>query len=277
MPYVGAGTGWYLQDTTFRHVGYGGDFVVRRPRDCTCIVTCCMLPLLLLLPLFLWWLCQDKGINCEEVGQVKSVQVESITGDGPLILGTASLPGDLQGLFWLSQQGTRSALVSFGGPTRDSCGTSTGQLADRQYAIRVTGDRIWTFAEQEGRSQSLVEALDLIYHFVFDDPINPKRAQIYPESKNLRFTLTAEWILDFEMELVQGGDDRWPGSVVWKRQSKLFGISGGEYDLVQVMKGDGMRIEPAWSDFVNYQNSQETGGTPGMLFYREISNFGWGS
>merc|ERR1711920_381785 len=59
--------GSYVQDTTFRYVGYGGDFdVVRRKRDFTCILGCCLLPLLLLLPCLLWWLCQEDKFDCDD-------------------------------------------------------------------------------------------------------------------------------------------------------------------------------------------------------------------
>merc|ERR1711979_48078 len=54
--YVGSGQGDYVQETTFRYVGYGGDFSGARPRrDFTCLVSLCLpLSLLLLLPLLLW-------------------------------------------------------------------------------------------------------------------------------------------------------------------------------------------------------------------------------
>merc|ERR1712012_317001 len=50
--------GEYIQETTYKYVGAGGDFDVVRPRgDFTCIITsCCLLSLLLLLPLLLWLL-----------------------------------------------------------------------------------------------------------------------------------------------------------------------------------------------------------------------------
>jgi len=54
MSYVGQGHGAYIQETTYKYVGCGGDFdVVRRRRDFTCVISICLLPLLLLL---LWWL-----------------------------------------------------------------------------------------------------------------------------------------------------------------------------------------------------------------------------
>lgn len=208
------------------------------------------------------------------MGQKKSVQVEDITADGPLLLGTAPLPENLQGLFWLTQQASGSAVASFGGPSRDGGGCSTGQLAsDGRYDVRVAGDRVWSLADDGTTISKFIEAADLVYHFIFDDSANPKKAQIYPEARNLGFTLTAEWLLDFEMELVEGGDERWQGSVVWRRPSEILGKKA-EYALVQIMTGDGTRIEPAWSEFVKYQNSAEAGPDPGKIFYREISSSG---
>merc|ERR1719264_2276559 len=55
LSYVGAGQGEYIQETTYKYVGHGGDFDVMRPRrDFTCII--CLPLLLLLIPLLLWLL-----------------------------------------------------------------------------------------------------------------------------------------------------------------------------------------------------------------------------
>merc|ERR1712186_111009 len=58
LAYVGHGQGDYIQETTYKYVGCGGDFDVARPRrDFTCLITtCCLLSLLLLIPLLLWLL-----------------------------------------------------------------------------------------------------------------------------------------------------------------------------------------------------------------------------
>jgi len=58
MSYVGSGHGEYSQETTYKYVGCGGDFASVRPRrDFTCIITgCCLLSLLLLIPLLMWLL-----------------------------------------------------------------------------------------------------------------------------------------------------------------------------------------------------------------------------
>lgn len=58
LSYVGGGQGSYAQETTYKYVGYGGDFDVVRPRrDFTCLITSCgLLSLLLLIPLLMWLL-----------------------------------------------------------------------------------------------------------------------------------------------------------------------------------------------------------------------------
>merc|ERR1711971_1450376 len=72
LSYVGGGQGEYIQETTYKYVGYGGDFDVVRPRrDFTCIITtCCLLSLLLLLPLLLWllssWATTSLPFDCDE-------------------------------------------------------------------------------------------------------------------------------------------------------------------------------------------------------------------
>merc|ERR1712129_682609 len=56
LSYVGGGQGSYVQETTYKYVGCGGDFDVMRPRrDFTCLIASCCLSLLLL-PLLLWLL-----------------------------------------------------------------------------------------------------------------------------------------------------------------------------------------------------------------------------
>lgn len=213
------------------------------------------------------------------IGAVKSVDIKDIdmksfsAGTGPLRLGTGpGLPAALTGIFWLTKQGPSSALASFGGPSGDGGGCSAGQMVGNRLKVRVAGDRTWSFAEN-GKSNTLVEALDLVYHFVFDDAVNPTRCQIYPEGRNLGFTLTADWLLDFDMELLKDGDKEFPGSVVWKRISSVLGreATSAEYALVQVIDGQGQPIEPAWTKFVEYQNSAEAGSSPGKIFYHEAS------
>jgi len=63
MAFVGCGQGEYCADTTYRFVGYGGDFTnARRRRDFTCLI-CTVLSLLLGLLAVLW--CIWPADECE--------------------------------------------------------------------------------------------------------------------------------------------------------------------------------------------------------------------
>jgi len=70
MSYVGGGQGEYMQETTYKYVGCGGDFDTVRPRrDFTCIITGCCLSTLLLIPLLIWLLgllttSTSLGVDC---------------------------------------------------------------------------------------------------------------------------------------------------------------------------------------------------------------------
>ena len=124
----------------------------------------------------------------------------------------------------------------------------------------------------KAKSYKLVNLLDLIYQFYFDSAENPTKCQIIPQGRNLGLTLSATWILDFDMRVVE--HEKYANSVVWLRESYLFGVhgKGADYDLVQVVDGEGNRLEPAWSDFVAYQKSEECGKTPGTIFYRDYTD-----
>lgn len=205
------------------------------------------------------------------IGEMKPVQVEAITGDGPLLVGKEPLPVCLRGIFWLTDQGSSSALASFAGPNNDGGGCSTGHVHGNKYKVRVFGDRVWAMATGPATLSNMsLDLIDLVYHFVFDNGAKPTKCQIYPEVRELGITLTAEWLLDFEAHLV-AEDKEFAGSVVWRRPSWMLGeeIKSAEYALVQVIDAEGQRIEPAWSKFVQYQGSEDAGGSPGTVWFHE--------
>lgn len=65
MVYYGDGSGDYIQETTYRYVGYGGNFGMVRRRSWN-IVICVGVPLLCLLPLLLWWLWFLQPYDCDQ-------------------------------------------------------------------------------------------------------------------------------------------------------------------------------------------------------------------
>mmetsp|Transcript_24607 Transcript_24607/g.57305 ORF Transcript_24607/g.57305 Transcript_24607/m.57305 type:complete len:296 (-) Transcript_24607:471-1358(-) len=235
--------------------------------------------------------CCDEPVTCTpEQGFVcpqsrmeeKWASCSAVDGSGPITVGTAAmgLPPSMQGVFWLTEQGDSSALMSFA-TSNDGGGLSKLDLDapdGYHFNIRVGGDRVWSFHDK-ATSWGLVEVLDLVYKFRMEgaageQPASAEQiaaAQIIPSGENLGgFDFTATSLLNFRAELLRGNHSRYPSSMVWARPSELFGVEGGYYDLVQVIDGEGHRLEPAFTDWLGYCNDeQQTGSTPGRLWYRE--------
>lgn len=249
-----------------------------RVKLCCCVSLCllCLLPLLLIL-----WLASALLVGTQghiqfkhpftSMAPIRSIDVTEVSGHGPLLLGGASLPSSLRGLFWLTKQGTSSALASFGGPNGDDVTDgghrcSTGQAATT-ICSRVSGDRVWSFASSK---LSYVYGLhDIRYIFTFNDVENPTYATIDPYADwsghlpgyNLFF------LMKFDMTLLDADQHEYNGSFVWLRNSVTpFGNS--TYHLVQVMDEAGMRIEPAWTRFVEYEMKQGSG----VIYYRSYNS-----
>jgi len=186
-------------------------------------------------------------------------------------IGGDSLPVQNRGVFWLTGQGSNSALISFA-QSNDGRGVSPGTIpADGGYPVRVSGDRTWSFMiEGAGKGDNF---MDLVYHFKFNSATDPTFAVITPEAANfLGLKLPAsEYLLKFTMSLVRKGDfDKYPDSYVWQRKSSAFGshVSSADYDAVQVIDENGKPL-PAFWDFVRHCYSKEAGDSPGYFFYRE--------
>lgn len=251
-------------------------------RDCTCQSgwegECCDAPTVCSASLDV--MCpQDKMIAREGM-------CSDLSATSPLTLGTAAmgLPESMQGVFWLTEQGDSSALMTFG-TSNDGAGLSVLDLEQKNgygIEVRVGGDKVWSFHDQ-ATSWGLVAFLDLIYKFQFEtaeggapDPANNGEdiaaAQIIPTSVNLGIDLTATNLLNFRAELApKGSHSTYPNSVVWGRPSSVLGFEGGYYDLVQVIDGDGNKLQPAYNAWVAYCGSSETGGTPGTFHWREAT------
>merc|ERR1719362_1217371 len=180
--------------------------------------------------------------------------LEQLETEMPMIVGTAPLPTQLRGVFWVGNQGKSSALCSFGGPNKDKVESggkecSSGKIgSDRKYCIRVSGDRVWSL---RSNILSFVYAVnDIRYVFTFDSAENPKYATIQ------NFCDMRGWLPGydvfffaklFDMVLMES-HDTFKNSVVWKRTS-VMPFFNSTYKLVQVMDEYGVKIEPAWSTF----------------------------
>ena len=198
--------------------------------------------------------------------------------DGPIIPGGSTLPENLQGVWWLTLQGSASALMSFAA-NGDATNEKNGYLkANGKYNVRVAGDRNWAL-HTEGPAIG-ASNIDLEYKFQFDNATNPTFAQIDPFSLRAGAGLTGplgHFLMSFTMKYKPEGTPQFPGSKVWKRRSTVFGIKvpaeRANYELVQVMDGRGKKIQPAFDAWLSYcNNPKETGSTPGKMFYHEIRN-----
>jgi len=227
---------------------------------------------------------QERSIECSAVAD----EYKKVGSTKGLRLGGEGLPDQLKGVFWLQGQGDSSALTTFA-RSNDGGGLNQGRLScstcdangnnpngEANIKVRVGGDRVWSFNDKAS-SWVLVEALDLVYNFHFDNIKNPKRADIIPQSRNFGIKLEgwfAEALLNFDMELMEEKDKpaEYKDVVMWARPSQIVGIDGGYYELIQVIDARGVPTA-AFNKFVKYcEDKDETGKTPGTMWFREITN-----
>mmetsp|Transcript_47274 Transcript_47274/g.133324 ORF Transcript_47274/g.133324 Transcript_47274/m.133324 type:complete len:367 (-) Transcript_47274:76-1176(-) len=182
-------------------------------------------------------------------------------GLGPMLVGTAPLPESLRGIFWQQDQQDNGAALTFAGDGSEGAWCNSGSLVGNRYRIRCCGENIFSVAAPTTDNCWA----DLIYDFVFDSSSAPTHGQIklVPGFVGHR-DIFPELLIDFEMSLRPHGLQEFPGSVVWDRDSYLFGVAVGggvSYKLVQIVDEHGARIEPAWSAFAAYQAKQTNGAT----------------
>lgn len=189
-----------------------------------------------------------------------SVPIDAITSY--MTIGKAPLPPQLRGIFWLTDQGDQSALMSFGGPSGHP-EYNTGSIdEDGSLIIKLNGFRNWTFADAD--SFKKYRPKDITYHFEFDNAEDPTFAQIELEIAGCGLTVNKN-CLNFNMEL-SSGDDEYPDSVVWDRNSYLCcWPCAYKYKVVQVIDEHGKKIQSAWDAFVEYE--ERYASPPGTLTF----------
>eukprot|EP00588_Corethron_pennatum_P013965 CAMPEP_0194277324 /NCGR_PEP_ID=MMETSP0169-20130528/9681_1 /TAXON_ID=218684 /ORGANISM="Corethron pennatum, Strain L29A3" /LENGTH=257 /DNA_ID=CAMNT_0039021269 /DNA_START=200 /DNA_END=972 /DNA_ORIENTATION=+ len=221
----------------------------------------------------------DSNVLCpQERLEVNSFSCTDVSAAGPITLGTADhgLPENLQGVFWLQDQKDSSALMSFA-PSNDGQGLSVWNNDESNIRVRVGGDKVWSF-HTEGKAWELVEGIDLVYDFRFNNATNPTESNIIPQAMNWNgFSLDGakEFVLDFNMNFIppENHEDRFPDAVTWARPTFILGqnIESSYYEIVQVLKGNGDTTS-AFDEWVKYCESPETGNSTGTIFYHAIDN-----
>lgn len=185
-------------------------------------------------------------------------------------IGKAPLPPQARGVFWLRDQGDSSSLMSFA-QSNDGHGVSPGSIpSSGEYSIRVTGDRTWSFAD-ESFNWEASQVMDLIYTFHFDSATNPTYARVIAGGGSAASVVwkAVTLAIEFGLELMLTPHPRYTNSVVWDRPSRVFGYEISSYQAVQVMDEEGRKLEPAFSDWVAYNQLKETGGNPDTIYYFE--------
>lgn len=205
----------------------------------------------------------------------QAVRVEDINGAGPMILGTAPLPPALQGIWWVNGPSAGSSLFSFGGPNNDGNGCSPGFISGEKnsYKVRAEGDRVVSMSDPSGLDK-IVEAGDKVYDFQFDSAVNPVYARVSVLYQGLGFVSRDKWpelIMNSQMHLQVNGDVQYPGSVVWMRNTSIWGVNAMDAKFVQVIDGKGKKIEPAWSKFAAFEKDPEKGNYAGWMFFKSVS------
>lgn len=186
----------------------------------------------------------------------------------PMRIGTAPLPPQARGVFWLRDQGDSSSLMSFA-QSNDGDGVSPGTIpANGQYKIRVTGDRTWSFAD-ESFNWEASQIMDLIYTFHFDSATDPKEARVIAGGGSVASLVwkAVTLAVEFGLELMETPHPRYSTSVVWDRPSRLVGYEISSYQAVQIMDEHGNKLEPAFGDWVAYNQLEETGDSPDTIYY----------
>lgn len=212
-----------------------------------------------------------------------------------LVLGTAAmgLSEDKQGIFWLTKQGAKSSLMSFA-RTNDGCGIADAHTKkegsdpftkENPFRIRVAGDRTWSDGGGfDSGTFKAAAALDLVYNFIEE---TAGKIVIIPQVTRSFFNIkVARWLLEFRADLLDPSQvsvhespyttkpDGSANSAVWRRTSNAFfnlhSLGGaGQYDLVQVLDGNGEKLQPAYDDFVNGCSNWKGLNENGEMFWRE--------
>jgi len=231
------------------------------------------------------------------MSRLKTLNVKCEQFPVAITIGTAAmgLPTSLQGVFTsinpeashvpdklpsdVDEQGGadgNSFIMSF---AQSADGDGIGQVypngddAGYQLTIRTHGDRTWSDAVPIPKQPDITKVLDLVYRFKFltkdkkksADPDQWAFANISPTMYTIAKGLTVpKRVMNFMMALEKKGEnDQFPTSVVWNRPSTFLGMYAKSqfYQIVQVIDGEGNKLEPAYSTWVNnckkYSNINE--------------------
>jgi len=197
---------------------------------------------------------------------VRYVNVSDITPDGPVYVAKDPIPENVQGMFWLVNDGG-DALVSFGGPVgsdgRGECNTGRlEKVADNKQCVSISTVREggWTFqaVAKPGLSggpyptpaDRFYDGCGMKWKFCLDSDTSPTSFDASPTSTRWGCVnvMAASSTTGEYKGLKNGGH-------YWRVTTKALGIIPlpnwvlGNFDMFQVMDGAGKKVLPAWDMF----------------------------
>jgi hypothetical protein len=225
------------------------------------------------------------GNDCSYLSnKVSYVNVSDITSEGPIYVGKAPLPEKLHGMFWLVNDGG-DALVSLGGPVRGDgsgdCGS--GKLAQHgsKYCSSVSTVRGggWSYqaVTKPGLSSGpfptiadrLYDSCGMKWNWCFDSDSDPTLFDADPVNLRHCVNLMAMASTKGEYKGRQYGGHYWRVTTLGLGIIPLPSWLLGNFEMIQVMDGSGVKIQPAWDMFAK-ENDQivvysDFGKSPGSV------------
>lgn len=209
------------------------------------------------------------GNDCSYVSnKVRYVNVTDINGGerNDVFVGKAPLPENIQGMFWLVDDGG-DVLVSFGGPAggdgSGECGSGKlAKEADNSYCSTISTVREggWTYqaVAKPGLSggafptpaDKFYDQCGMKWKMCFDSDSNPTVADFSPHQTTI---LCVNVMASASTKGEYKGKKN--GGHYWRVTTKALGIIPlpdwvlGNFDMIQVMDGNGNKIQPAWDMF----------------------------
>lgn len=224
----------------------------------------------------------EKNLRSVDVDDIANPEKPCADPKGcPFPLGGPNLPVSMRGLFWLQKQGDSSKVITFGGPTGDAFGRPTGDgitfdaptgigsgELTYPYRVRVSGERTWSFGDENSKLLNTARKVDVVYEFFFmndakePDLVNPTTAKILPQIKQLWKNPEAQgisaWWGDFKQAILGFVHDHMVGFYM--------------HLVTDRVPGGVLRASPE-DTFSGVDHSEALAAYPGSVIWRRQSFF----
>lgn len=205
------------------------------------------------------------GNDCSYLSdKVRYANVSDIGPEGPIYIGKAPLPENLQGAFWLVNDGG-DALISLGGPVggdgSGECGN--GKLAQDgdKYCSSVSTVRGggWSYQAitrpglSSGPFPTIADRLyrdcGMKWKWCFDSDSAPTMFDASPENLRACVNVMALASTKGKYKGMKHGGHYWRVTTLGLGIIPLPDWVLGNFDMIQVMDSNGAKVQPAWDMF----------------------------